>query len=131
MGLLCACIVRRLYDLRRVLPFVFFFSPLALSFSPFVLLLSCFPAWLLFLVLSFLSLWVVVVSFSLSDYAQKREGAPCWCVLSCPVVGLFPLSYYLDSTAGDEIFHACHIVNWYIMMIKTISSIIEANKRKI
>ena len=36
--LLCACGVRRIKGLWRVLPFVFFFSPLVLSFSPFVLL---------------------------------------------------------------------------------------------
>ena len=33
-------------------------------------------------------LWVFVFSFSLADYTQKRKGAPFWCVLSCPVVGL-------------------------------------------
>lgn len=76
VGLLCACGVRRLYDLRRV---CLSFCPLCSCFY----LFSCFPrlvllaAWLLILVLSSLSLWVVVVSFSLTDVCAKRKGAKC------------------------------------------------------
>ena len=53
-----------------------FFLPLCSCFY----LFSCFPwlvllaAWLLLLVLSSLSLWVVVVSFSLSVYTQKERA---------------------------------------------------------
>ena len=65
------------------------------------------------------------------DGMTKRKGAPCWCVLSSWVVGLFPLSYYLDSTAGDEIFHACHIVNRNKVSIPSVTVVIEANKRNI
>ena len=36
-----------------------------------------------------LSLWVVVVSFSLTDVCAKRKGAKCFCVLSCPAVCCF------------------------------------------
>ena len=63
--------------------FLSFCSCVCLSFYLFAPAFFVCP---LVLCLSSLSLWVVV-SFSLSDYAQKRKGAPCWCVLSCPVVG--------------------------------------------
>lgn len=36
-----------------------------------------------------LSLWVVVVSFSLTDVCAKRKGAKCFCVLSCLAVCCF------------------------------------------
>ena len=80
--LLCACIVRRIKGLLRVLPFVF---ALCLCFCS---SLSCFFACPLVLCLSFLSLFVgcswvsfwVVVSFSLTDDQTKREGAKC-----CPL----------------------------------------------
>ena len=74
--LLCAWGVWRLYDLMRV---CLSFCPLCSCFY----LFSCFPrlvllaAWLLILVLSSLSLWVVVVSFSLTDVCAKRKGAKC------------------------------------------------------
>ena len=99
VGFLCACGVRRLYDLRRICPYFFLFF----IFSAYLLWLClCCPwlvllvAWLLLLVLSFLSLWVVVVSFSLSDVYAKRKGAiPC--VLSCLVVGLLWVYYMLSA----------------------------------
>ena len=79
------------------LPFVFFSCPLVLSFSPFVLLLSCFPAWLLLLV--FGSACVVVVGFlSLSDGFRYEKGAhflrP---FLRCVV------SWLLESVTGGQL----------------------------
>lgn len=83
-----------------ILPSFALFCPLLSSFLSSILsLCSCVclsfylfaPAFFvcpLVLCLSSLSLWVVVVSFSLTDVCAKREGAiPC--VLSCPVVGCF------------------------------------------
>ena len=113
--LLCACGVRRLYGLWRVCLYFVLFCPLLSSFLSSILsfcscvclsfcplcscfyLFSCFPrlvllaAWLLLLVLSSLSLWVVVVSFSLADVWAKerarRVGASSlrglWVALSC------------------------------------------------
>ena len=53
--------------------FIFFAYLLGLCLCcPRLVLLA---AWLLLLVLSFLSLWVVVVSFSLTDVCAKRKGA--------------------------------------------------------
>ena len=72
-----------------------FFLPLCSCFY----LFSCFPrlvllaAWLLILVLSSLSLWVVV-SFSLADVCAKRKGAKCCSLrplLSCCVY--FPFRF--------------------------------------
>ena len=92
---LYACGVRRIRGLRRV----------CLSFCPFafLLLLLCLPPFMLVILLCsgclslfscivFVVFWVLVVSsFSLADYTQ-RKGAPCWCVLSSFVVGLFSCS---------------------------------------
>ena len=103
--LLCACGVRRLYDLWRVCLYFVLFCPLLSSFLSSILssilsfcscvCLSFCPLCSCFLCLSScpllvlsLSLWVVV-SFSPSDYAQKRKDAPCWCVLARPVVCCF------------------------------------------
>ena len=61
----------------------------------------------------------------------KRKGAPCWCVLSCPVGWVFVLSDYLNKSATYIIFHTCHIVNGYIVTVKSVPGIIEANKGKI
>ena len=101
MGLLYACGVRRLKDLLRVcLRFsssLSFFS----SFSSLVLLLLCLPPLLVlfpaFPLLSVLVSFVafVVVSFSLTDYTQKkrRKGfAPC-VLSSCVVCVKFLYSY--------------------------------------
>ena len=100
VGFLCACGVRRLYDLRRVCLYFVLFCPLLSSFlSSLMSFCSCVclsfylfaPAFFvcpLVLCLSSLSLWVVV-SFSLTVYAQKERALRVWCVLSCPVVGLF------------------------------------------
>ena len=121
-----------LYLVLLLLCLPFFLSSLLLLLSLFLLssacpLVLCLSYCLPCLFLCHCGVCVFLFPLGLS---AKREGAiPC--VLSCPVAGLFPLSYYLDSTAGDEVFHACHIINWYVIMIKTISSIIEANKRKI
>ena len=76
VGLLCACGVRRLYDLRRVCSYLslylpFYFS-LCIAFCPlffFALVVFACP-----LALSFLSCFVFVVSFSLSDYTQKERA---------------------------------------------------------
>ena len=72
--LLCACGVRRFKGLRRICPSFYPFASvfaLLLSFCPFLCpLWSCCPR----LVLS-LSLWVVVVSFSLADgFRHKKKG---------------------------------------------------------
>ena len=70
------------------LPFLFvLFAPAFISFPAFLGLSS----WLLgFCSWSCpLSLWVVVVSFSLTDVCAKRKGAKCFCVLSCPAVCCF------------------------------------------
>ena len=93
--LLCACGVRRIYDLWRVClsfylslpPFsssLTCFCPFACPFLSLLQLSSGCP-----LSLPCLSLWVVV-SFSLTDYTQKERAqrfVPC--VLSCPIVGCF------------------------------------------
>ena len=66
------------------LRFLLFSSyPLFFSFRPALVLLPCLAS-----VLGFPSVGVIV-SFSLSDVYAKRKGAKCFCVLSCPVVGLF------------------------------------------
>ena len=110
--LLCACGVRRLYDLMRVCLYFVLFCPLSCPLScPLFCPLSC-PFALVFaflftsllllsllvllssacpLSLPSLSLWVVVVSFSLADVWAKerarRVGASSlrglWVALSC------------------------------------------------
>ena len=95
--LLCACGVRRLYDLRRV---CLYFSLLCLSFCPFVLLFVYLSA---LVVLCSLCVLValygcVVVSFSLSVYTQKKGRAVlvrpllscCVCSDSCTVIEKLP-----------------------------------------
>ena len=88
------------YILSLSHPFFFFayLLGLCLCYSRLVLL----AAWLLLLVLSSLSLWVVV-SFSLTDVCAKRKGAiPC--VLSCPVVGLLWVYYMLSAFLSVDSF---------------------------
>ena len=46
----------------------------------------------------------VVVSFSLTDDHTKRKGAPCWCVLACPVVGLLWVYYMLSAFLSADSF---------------------------
>ena len=100
VGFLCACGVRRLYDLRRVSPLFYLFRLCFISFaSVFLLRLS----FVLFLVLlHLLSLLVLLSSacplslcgllflFPLRMYAQKeRTQSVVPCVLSCLVVCCF------------------------------------------
>ena len=107
VGLLYAWIVRRFKGLLRVSPLVFFSCPL-------VLLSSCSPAWLpalpaslLFVLLSWLcglafGVGWVVVSFSLSDYTQKRKGAKC-----CYLRPLLFCCGCLDSCIVIKEFRCC------------------------
>ena len=87
---LCACGVRRIRGLWRVclcfsssLPL---FYPFFIFFAYLLRLCLCCPLLVFFACLVCFCVLVGVVSFSLTDYTQKRKGAPCWCVLSCPVV---------------------------------------------
>lgn len=96
--LLCACGVRRLYDLRRVRLYFVLFCPLSCPLScPFALVFA-----FLFTSLLLLSLFVLLSSacplslcgllflFPLRMYAQKeRTQSVVPCVLSCPVVCCF------------------------------------------
>ena len=97
MWLLYACGVRRLYDLWRVLPLVFFFSHLVLSFSPFVLtapVVFCLSSCIVFV-----GLWVCCCFLFPYGLYAKRKGAPCWCVLSSCVVDCFIwLRLYIPRT---------------------------------
>ena len=93
VGLLYACKVRRFRGLKRVcLYFIRFsssltcFCPFACSFISSLLLssgcpLSCF-------VCSCVLVGFCIFFFPCGLYT-KRKGAPCWCVLSRPVVGCF------------------------------------------
>ena len=110
--LLCACGVRRLKGLWRVCLYFVLFCPLSCPLfcplsCPFALVFAflfvlfapafiSFPAFLacpLVLCLSsclpclFLCHCGVCVFFFPFGLCAKRKGAPCWCVLSCPVVG--------------------------------------------
>ena len=106
------------------------FAPAFISFPaflacPLVLCLSsCLPC-------LFLCHCGVCVFFFPFGLCAKRKGAPCWCVLSCPVGWVFVLSDYLNKSATYIIFHTCHIVNGYIVTVKSVPGIIEANKGKI
>ena len=111
--LLCACGVRRFRGLRRVSPLFYLFC---LSFVLFLVLLHLLSLLVLLssacpLSLLSLSLWVVVVSFSLSVYTQKERALRVWCVLSCPVVVLwvyymFSAFLSMDSLAFENIHPA-------------------------
>ena len=101
VGFLCACGVRRLYDLWRVCLYFVLFCPLSCPLScpfasafiacPIVLCLSsCLPC-------LFLCHCGVCVFFFPFGLCAKRKGAPCWCVLSCPVVGLLWVYYMLSA----------------------------------
>ena len=92
--LLCACGVRRLYDLRRVcLPFVrfSFFCPCVCSpFMLFAYLLGlclCYSLLVLFACFVCPCGLVCLCCFFFPFGLYAKKGAPCWCVLSCPVVG--------------------------------------------
>ena len=69
----CLAVIWLVACLPLFFPFFIFFAYLLglCLCCPWLVLLV---AWLLLLVLSSLSLWVVVVSFSLSDYAQKERA---------------------------------------------------------
>ena len=104
MWLLCACGVRRIKDLLRVcLRFSLFLCVcpafVLLSFVGLVAFrcpLSCF-------VCSCVLVGFCVFFFPYGLYA-KRKGAPCWCVLSCPVVGCFIwLLLYIPRTRQGSI----------------------------
>ena len=113
--LLCACRVRRLYDLWRVC--LCFSSSLPMRL-PFVLPCQS-SGCLVLVILPVLSICVVlvalcgcvVVSFSLSVYAQKRKGARCFpCVLSSCVVGcpLFtPFPFQVSASTPDHNEYSC------------------------
>lgn len=124
--LLCACGVRRLYDLMRVcLYFVLFcplscplFCPFALVFAfLFVLFAPAFISFPAFLGLSSwllgfcswscpLSLWVVV-SFSLADVCAKRKDAKCCSLrplLSCCVLLYLVAALYSSYSSGVNPF---------------------------
>ena len=155
VGLLCACGVRRLYDLMRV---CLSFCPILSSFVLFLVLylvplLLCLPFFLssLLLLLSFflLSLLVLlssacplaclvcscvlvgfVFSFSLSDYTQKERAQ----FLASSLVLLWLrwlLSCHYNFAGFNSILHACHIVHWNIVPIPSVAVVIEANKGKI
>ena len=70
----------------RVCPYFFLFSSSSPIFEGFAFVIlglsSCLPC--LFLC----PCGVCVFFFPFGLYA-KRKGAPCWCVLACPVVGCF------------------------------------------
>ena len=136
--LLCACGVRRFRGLKRVSPLFYLFC---LSFVLFlVLLLLCLPFFLplcsCFLCLSSCPLLVLSLFvgrcflFPFGIYA-KRKGAPCWCVLSCPVVVRWLLSHHYNFSGFYSVIHPCHIVNRNKVSIPSVSVVIEANKRKI
>ena len=87
---LYACNVRRLRTEKRIAAIFVGFAPamfvdcFALAVAYCVLSCCCFVP----VVCGFLlgcGLWL---SFPLVGMT-KRKGAPCWCSLSCPVVGLF------------------------------------------
>ena len=90
VGRLCACIVRRLYGLWRVLPFFFSLCPLL---SLFLSLLSCFLSCFLCLsscALLVLSLCGLMFPF---PFRTKRKRAHLFCALSLLGFGVFILSY--------------------------------------
>ena len=101
VGLLCACGVRRIKGLRRIClsfyPFRSCFSSSLPIFLALSLLLSACP-----LVLSFM-FWLCVFFFPFGIYA-KRKGAPCWCVLSCPVVVALWVYYMLNASLSAASF---------------------------
>ena len=141
--LLCACIVRRLKGLWRVcLYFVLFcplscplFCPLSCPFAlVFAFLFTSLFLLSLFVLLSSacpLSLFVGCCFFFPYGICAKRKGAPCWCVLSCPVVVRWLLSHHYNFSGFYSVLHPCHIVNRNKVSIPSVSVVIEANKRKI
>ena len=71
---------------------LFYLFSLVFAFLLPALLWLSFACSLLFAFALFVSLWLFVgvllgFLFPFGLHA-KRKGAPCWCVLSCPVVGL-------------------------------------------
>lgn len=132
-GLWGFCVRERLGGFGACCVFRLSFSSLFLSCPAFVLLLSCFPAWLLLLVLScFLGFVGLAVGFlSLSDYTQKeralRVGASSLVLLWLRWL----LSCHYNFAGFNSILHACHIVHWNIVPIPSVTVVIEANKCKI
>ena len=133
------------YVLSLLHPFFFFFafllssflsfcSCVCLSFCPLCscfYLFSCFPCLSSCLPCLFLCHCGVCVFFFPFGLYAKRKGAPCWCVLSCPVVVRWLLSHHYNFSGFYSVLHACHIVNRCKVPIPSVSVVIEANKRKI
>ena len=68
--------------------------------------------------------------FPFGIYA-KRKGAPCWCVLSCPVVVALVVIPSLQFSGFYSVLHPCNIVNRCKVPIPSVTVVIEANKCKI
>ena len=108
-GALCACRVRRLYDLMRVCLCFSLYVLVFVLLSLCLLSLACSLVCLVCSCCSCGSLWVSFVSFSLSDYTQKERAQSvclasylrvlCVALSCCCFVSPFSLSVYMFSAS--------------------------------